>query len=131
MKSSFDKIKGKLSEVLASLKTQIEAKYQKQLNEDQVARQRAQQLKSIETIHVSETNLITDRPKLASLGFNTLANESIDYPQGCECHGNYRCKNCLSSPKFKYAQGGVKASCDTLGTADMVVQSRDFISGYL
>lgn len=90
-----------------------------------MARDRAQQLKSIETIQVSETNLITDRPRLASLGFATLANESVDYPQGCECHGNYRCKNCLSSPKFKYDQSKPSFPADT------VVQSRDFISGYL
>lgn len=104
MKPSFDKVKLKLSEVLASLKAQIEAKYARQLAELQASNQdKDLQLRSLTTtIQVSETNLVTDRPGLAGLGYATLGNESMERTEQCECHGNHRCQNCLSSPKFKF-----------------------------
>jgi len=68
---------------------------------------------------VSETNLVTDRPKLASLGYATLGNESMEQIEHCECHGNQRCQNCLCSPKFKFGQATLKASNET--TNDLVI----------
>ena len=64
MKPSFDNVKRKLSEVLSSLKNQLEFKFNKKITElAAVNEQREQNYRNnASAIQVSETNLITERP---------------------------------------------------------------------
>lgn len=66
---------------------------------------------------------------MACIAFGTLGNESVEYTQGCECHGNSRCKNCLSSPKFKLQHKTTHETNQDTNTS--IVHSRDFLQGYL